>query len=134
MDPVPSPHIHASVLVVDDERIIADTLSAILRHEDYEAHSVYSAEEAILWCDRQRPDIVITDVIMGPMNGIELAIHLARTQPACKVLLISGNASTLSLLDDEVVRNFQFPIFAKPVHPTRLLEYLTGLLAASGKG
>jgi DNA-binding NtrC family response regulator len=121
---MPSPHIQSRVLVVDDERMIADTLSAILRYQDYDAHPAYSAEEAIVWCDRQRPDIVITDVNMGPMNGIELAMHLAQTQPECKVLLISGNAAVLSLMGDEGGSDFRFPILPKPIHPAKLLEFL----------
>ena len=68
------------IVVVDDERSIADTLTAILNIEGYEAFAAYSAEEAVLWCREKQPDVVITDVIMGPMNGLRLAAHLAVDQ------------------------------------------------------
>jgi len=105
------------VLVVDDEVLIADSLVTILRTSGYEAFAVYSAEQALDWCRECRPDAVISDVIMGPMNGIELAIRLAQSAPECKVLLVSGNVLTASLLLDSEAGGYEFPLLPKPAHP-----------------
>jgi len=111
-----------SVLVVDDERTVADTLTAILRHHNYDASAAYSAEEALVWCSGKRLDVVITDVFMGRMNGVELAMHLAQTAPECRVLLVSGHANTPTLA--EMANGYKFPILAKPVLPREILTFL----------
>jgi DNA-binding NtrC family response regulator len=121
---MPSSNGPRKVLVVDDEVIIADTLRLILASRGYEAFAVYNAEEALDWCRNGCPDVVITDVIMGPMNGVELAVRLAESLPECKVLLISGHAVTSSLLEDAPARGLNFPIMAKPVHPEQILEFV----------
>jgi DNA-binding NtrC family response regulator len=112
------------VLVVDDEVIIADTLTTILRQRGYDAHTAYSAERALEWCRDKLPKAVITDVIMGPMNGVQLAIHLANTLPDCKVLILSGHVLAASSIADSIARGYEFPILAKPVHPQEILDFL----------
>ena len=62
------------VLVVDDEPSITDTLVAILRTAGYDAAPSYDAETALSLCESLRPDLLITDVVMPGMNGIEMAI------------------------------------------------------------
>ncbi len=83
---------HLRVLVVDDERVIADTIAMILNSQGYEAFTAYSAEEALAWSNREHPNVVITEIMMmSDMSGIELAIHLAENLPECKVVLMSGS-------------------------------------------
>ena len=62
------------VLIADDERVIADTLAAILNHGGFEARAVYSCPEALEIARTFSPDMLIADVIMAGMNGIEAAI------------------------------------------------------------
>ena len=113
------------VLVVDDEHLIADTLRMILLGRGYDASAVYSAEEALDWCHTHCPDVVITDVVMGQMNGIQLAERLAETLPNCKALLISGHAATSDLLGELTGSgDYRFPILAKPVHPELILDFI----------
>jgi DNA-binding NtrC family response regulator len=112
------------VLVVEDEKIIANTLTAILRIRGYEATAFYSAEEALQWCHDQQPDAVITDAIVGPTNGIHLAVHLAITQPDCKVIILTGQFLAASALAESMARGFKFRIFPKPVHPQDILDFL----------
>jgi len=67
---------------------------------------------------------VISDVIMGKMDGIALALYLGQALPACKVLLISGNIATEQLLSDSKKLGHEFPILAKPFHPDSVFEFL----------
>jgi DNA-binding NtrC family response regulator len=61
--------------------------------------------------------------VISGMNGVELATYFARHFPACKVLLISGNAATAGMLKD-AVRHHNFSFMQKPVPPQRILEFL----------
>jgi DNA-binding NarL/FixJ family response regulator len=65
--------------------------------------------------------LVITDVVLPGMNGIELAITLQRVFPDCQVLLFSGQASTVDLLAAAGAPARRFTLLSKPVPPERLL-------------
>ena len=110
------------VLVVDDEQCIADTLAAILNHAGYKATAAYDAQVALSMCDACPPDLVISDVVMPGMNGIEMAIQIKQRFPACQILLFSGMAATADLLEEARRRGYHFELLAKPVHPADLLE------------
>ncbi|MDR3764621.1 MAG: response regulator [Acidobacteriota bacterium] len=114
------------VLVVDDERVIADTLSIILNQAGFEASAVYSGEDAVAHARRQPLDLIIADVVMPDMNGIEAAIVIRELLPTCKILLFSGQASTADLLEDARHRGYEFDILAKPIHPQDLLAKIRG--------
>ena len=114
------------VLVVDDEQVIADTLARILDLNGYEASAVYSGTAAVESARSLQPDLVISDVIMQDMNGIEAAIHIRGFLPSCKILLFSGQAATADLLENARAQGHEFEILAKPVHPADLLAKLKG--------
>ncbi|HET8667769.1 MAG TPA: response regulator [Terriglobales bacterium] len=114
------------VLVVDDERVIADTLAMILNQHGYDASAVYSGTDAVATARSITPDLIISDVIMQDMNGIEAAIRIRSFLPSCKILLFSGQAATADLLEDARKQGHEFEILAKPVHPQDLLAKLRG--------
>jgi DNA-binding NtrC family response regulator len=114
------------IFVVDDERVIADTLCAILRLSGYDARAFYDAESALRGCGDQQPDFVISDVSMPGMNGVEMAVQIREQIPGCRVLLFSGNAGTSEVLDAAHQRGYDFELLAKPVHPKDLLARLEG--------
>ena len=62
------------IFVVDDERCIADTLAAILCRAGYEASAFYNAQSALSEVYSCTPELVITDVDMPGMNGVEMAV------------------------------------------------------------
>lgn len=114
------------VLVVDDEQVIADTLAKILDINGYEASAVYTGLAAVESARSIRPDLIISDVIMPDMDGIEAAIHIRDFLPTCKILLFSGQAATADLLENARAQGHDFEILAKPVHPSELLAKLKG--------
>ena len=114
------------VLVVDDEQVIADTLAKILDLNGYEASAVYTGTAAVESARSLRPDLIISDVIMPDMDGIEAAIHIRGFLPGCKILLFSGQAATADLLENARARGHEFEILGKPVHPSDLLAKLKG--------
>lgn len=110
------------VFVVDDEQCIADTLTTILRTCGYEAIALYDGESAWSACSKTAPDLVISDVVMPGISGIDLAIRIRERYPECKVLLFSGMAASSDLLEDARRQGYDFEVLAKPVHPADLLS------------
>jgi CheY-like chemotaxis protein len=108
--------------VVDDEKVIASTLAIILKNAGFDAHAFFSGQEAVDSLDKLRPDLLITDVIMPGMNGIEAALITQTKLPQCKILLFSGQATTADLLEKARAQGHDFDILAKPIHPTDLIE------------
>ena len=112
------------VFVVDDEKIIADTLSAILRASGFDAKAFYDGVSTISACQVDAPDWIISDVVMPGMSGIDMSVQIRQSYPDCKILLFSGQAATAQLLDKAKASGHNFEVLLKPVHPTELLAKL----------
>jgi DNA-binding response OmpR family regulator len=112
-------------LVVDDEHIIADTLVAILRAQGFSPFAAYDGETALEMARVILPEILISDVVMPGMNGVELAVELTRELPDCRVLLFSGTAATAAVLKTAHAAGHDFTMLAKPIHPTDLLAHIS---------
>jgi CheY-like chemotaxis protein len=112
------------VIVVDDEQVIANTLAIILNQAGFEARAVFSGEQAIELLESFQPEMLIADVIMPGMTGIEAAIAIRNKLPKCNILLFSGQAATTELLERARTQGHEFEILAKPVHPSDLLAKL----------
>ena len=111
-------------LVVDDEHIIADTIAQILEMKGFEAVPLYSGRAALQRAWAQCPNVVITDVVMPDLDGIETAKRLLEYCPAAKILLISGQAATTEMMAKARFDGFNFEMLAKPLHPEELLAVL----------
>jgi CheY-like chemotaxis protein len=114
-------------LVVDDEHIIAETIAQILEMNGFEAVPLYSGRAALQRAWTQCPKVVITDVIMPDLNGIETAKRLLEYCPSTKILLISGQAATAEMTNQARADGFNFELLAKPLHPEDLLAVLRQL-------
>ena len=112
------------VLVVDDEKRIADTLCEILMLSGFEARAAYDGWMALDVAKRFHPDYLLSDVLMPRMNGVELAIAVRNILPAAKIMLISGLVGISAILDAGHKRGFTFELIAKPIHPAELIEQL----------
>lgn len=112
------------ILVVDDDRNIAETLAALLRLHNYEVRAAFSGKAAIHAALEFEPEVLITDVVMPGINGLEMASHIRSLFPRCKVLLISGRPVAADLVLKTHVLDEGFELLAKPVHPDDLLERL----------
>jgi DNA-binding response OmpR family regulator len=111
------------VLVVDDEAVIADTLSAILTRNGIAAMTAHDGLTALAIARVIPPDLLLTDVVMPDISGIDLAA--AEIVPHCKVLLFSGQAATKDLLAEAHEGGRDFSIIAKPIHPKELLARIS---------
>lgn len=122
-----APSSAARVLVVDDEKHLADLTAWILRDGGFEATAVYDGASALQEMDRLPADIVLSDVIMPGMNGIETCSLIKLKYPACEILLFSGQAATNDLISRAQGKGISFELLAKPVEPEELLSRISFL-------
>lgn len=119
------------VLVVDDEEAIANTLARILRSHGFSALPEYSAKAAAVAAEKFRPDILITDIVMPGLSGIDLAALFSRAYPACRIILTSAN---LLHFDDSYLpfeHSQEIVFIPKPVRISELVELLRSKSAAA---
>lgn len=116
------------ILIVDDERTVADTLAVVFSFNGYMARAVYSAEEALAVAPEWRPDLAIVDVYLPGMNGIDLAAALRARYWGLRVVLLSGLPNAY-----EAVRasGHSFEVLIKPVHPADMLRMAARTLSSS---
>jgi CheY-like chemotaxis protein len=112
------------VIVIDDEALIADTVVEILNHEGLDATPVSDPVEAIRLAQTIQPDVVLSDVIMPGMNGIEAGIKIREIVPDCRIILFSGQAATVDLLEKAREQGHHFDILGKPVKPEQLISVI----------
>jgi len=111
--------LHGSVLVVDDDRDLQDTLCDILNMIGVHASGVGSAGEATRWCDLHNPDLVVLDQQLPDSSGLQLAALLKARTPLLPIILLTGHVSTdtaiaaVGLVDDYLT---------KPVPPNELIK------------
>jgi DNA-binding response OmpR family regulator len=118
------------ILVVDDEAVIADTLAAILSHQGFTALVAYDGRRALEIARAISPNLLLTDVVMPGMNGVDLAFAIRQSAPRCQILLFSGQAATVDLLAEAGEAGRDFIILSKPLHPTELLARISQSLDA----
>jgi len=114
------------IYVVDDEPIISRTLAAILSQAGYQAFAFDMPQQAIDEALTVPPDLLISDIVMPSMSGIELASLFQSLYPRCRILLFSGQANNADLLRTRE-SSYEFEVLAKPIHPKVLLERLVAL-------
>jgi CheY-like chemotaxis protein len=130
-DPVPDANSAAKldahlprILVVDDEALIADTIVQILNRSGFIAEAAYGGKEAIEAARRIIPEIILSDVLMPHLDGVEAAIAIQKFLPDTRIVLFSGQAATVEILARARGRGYHFELLAKPLHPTQLLKHL----------
>ena len=102
----------ARVLVVDDEQVVLDSVRKHLKKEGYEMHTVLSAAQALDQLKSDRVDVVITDLMMPGMDGLELMGEMQRLGHNQPVLMITGYATMRTAL--QALRKGAFDYIAKP--------------------
>ncbi len=121
------------VFVVDDEFVIATTLATILQRSGFDAVSFTDPLKALRTAQVKAPDLLISDVVMPEMSGIDLAVAIQKATPNCRVLLFSGQAVTANLLEAARVRGHEFEVLAKPIHPTEFLKRIRDVTESVAK-
>jgi CheY-like chemotaxis protein len=112
------------VLVVDDEPTITETLVEILNGEGFDAIAASDGNSAISSAQSFSPDVIISDVVMPGMNGVQLGIQLRKLLPKCRIILFSGQTATVDFLRDARAVGHEFEIVPKPIRPEALIAMI----------
>lgn len=112
------------ILVVDDESVIADTIVLILNRSGFVAHAAYNGNQAIEVARRHCPELVLSDVMMPAIDGVETAIAIRELCPDTRIVLFSGQAATVEILARAERRGHTFELLPKPIHPAQLIKHL----------
>ena len=120
--PKPGDSFRASVLVVDDEAAIRDSLHMILEYEGYRVDEAGSGSQALTRVADRPPDAVILDIKMPEMDGLELLKALRDRGYDMPVLMISGHADVATAV--EATRRGAYDFFEKPLQRDRVLTSL----------
>jgi DNA-binding NtrC family response regulator len=110
------------VFVVDDEAVIASTLAAMLRVSGFSATWFTDPMDALHAAYLYAPDLLLSDVVMPGLSGVDLAVQIQTLCPECKVLLFSGQANTVDFQKDAQRVCSTFHILPKPINPGDLLR------------
>jgi DNA-binding NtrC family response regulator len=113
---------NARVAVVDDEHIVADTLAEILNNHGFQAKALYSGEAAVEEVKDFRPQVVLSDVRMGGIDGVEAAIRIRRLHPDCRIILFTASPVGHSIHAKIDLLGFEF--IERPLHPREVLALL----------
>lgn len=119
------------VSVVDDEVLIASSFAMVLCNQGFDASFFTEPLQAIQAARYYAPDLLISEVSMPVLSGIELAIRVQKQCPNCKVLLLSGQPDITDLLTASRANGHTFEVLPKPIHPTHLLREIQGLFKST---
>ncbi|MFA6054412.1 MAG: sigma-54 dependent transcriptional regulator [Thermodesulfovibrionales bacterium] len=108
-----------SVLIVDDEEGIRETLSGIFQDEGYNVITAGSGEEALKILKEQSPDLVLLDVWLSGIDGVETLQEIKKTNPELPVVIISGHGNIELALKATRVGAYDF--LEKPLSLERVL-------------
>jgi two-component system nitrogen regulation response regulator NtrX len=109
----------SSVLIVDDERNIRRTFSMVLRADGFTVREAGSGENAIAALEHERSDLVILDVRLPGMDGIETLRRIKQDDPHQMVIMISGHGTIATAV--EATREGAFDFLEKPISKERVL-------------
>lgn len=119
----------ARILIVDDEISIRETLSEFMREEGYQVESAEDADAALDTIARDEPDVVVTDIILPRVTGVELLREIHEIAPDVQVVMITGEPTAETAA--EAVRLGAFDYLPKPIVRTDFKASVASALRVS---
>jgi CheY-like chemotaxis protein len=120
------------VLVVDDDKLVADTLSLIFKANGFDAEACYSAAEGLERARTYDPELLLCDVNMPETTGLELAVKIDREMPECKILMLTAYSTNLVKVGEQAQQMSRpLNVMTKPCRPEDLLREAGALLRSA---
>jgi CheY-like chemotaxis protein len=117
----------AHILVVDDEATIRLTLEMLLRRRGYAVTIASSGAEALALIEQQPFDLLLLDLKMPGMSGLEVAQRARALQPAAKILILTGSSQIAGVANEP--HDDQFEFMLKTAGPQEVLERVAAIIA-----
>ncbi len=115
------------ILLAEDDRNLSRSIDILLTLEGYQVIAVYNGEEALNKLLKQKYDMLITDIVMPNMNGIELVKKIRLINPQIPILIVSGR------LNDDLIRELETMqvtrILPKPIKPNEFRQTVEEIIA-----
>lgn len=125
-----SPKKH-TVLVVDDDNLMREMLKAILRSEEYVVVGEASnGEDAIALCAKLNPGLVLLDIHMPKMDGLQALEAIRQAQPGVKVIMVSSDATMDKVA--AAVQKGAVGFVIKPFNAARVLDRVSECIKGKG--
>ena len=118
----------ARILLAEDDTSMREYLQRALQRVGYEVEAVGCGTQAMPLLERERFDLLLTDIVMPEMDGIELARRASELDPDIKIMFITGFAAVA--LNSEAATAKSAKVLSKPVHLRDLVNEVHKLLAA----
>jgi len=118
----------ARILIIDDERAIRNALREILEYENYQVDEAEDGPKGIEWVGKESYDVILCDIKMPQMDGIEVLENIQKTTDA-PVVMISGHGTIETAV--EAIRKGAYDFIAKPLDLNRLLITLRNAMDKS---
>ena len=124
------------ILVVDDEPAIRETLADLLMTEGYAVDTAPNGEEAIDAYLADPPELVISDIMMPVMNGVQMVLRLRELDPCLRVVFISGYFGPTPAQQDLMgaIAQLGFPMVKKPFRSEELMDQVRRQRGLGRKG
>lgn len=120
------------VLIVDDDRLVADTLALIFAKSGFDSRAVYSAEDALECAREFAPNLLLCDVTMPGRDGLALVCDITEQFPMCRIIVLTAFYSNLKNVREQ---SSKLPrpvgILTKPCQPSELLREAAAMLATA---
>ena len=116
----------ARILAVDDQAYFRAFVEGMLTEEGYDVRTASSGEEALRWLERERFDVVLTDLVMPEMDGSELVRRIREREAEQEVVVVSGVGDVKTAVDAMKLGATDYLL--KPIDRTALARSLEGLL------
>jgi len=109
------------ILVIDDEQGVLDSLSEILDMKGYEVRTARDASYGVALASKYYYDVVLLDIVMPEMNGVEAFRHIRRTSPSSNVIMMTGYGPGNPLVRSAIDNGIKL-LLHKPFHVSALFE------------
>ncbi len=122
----------ARILIIDDHRLVRDTLVLLLKRESHEIQEAANGREALRLCEDNPPELVITDILMPGVDGFEVIRRMRQLSPRPKIIALSGGGRNPS---QDVLKKAAHigadQTFSKPIEIAEFVAAVTDLLATA---
>lgn len=133
MDADPDYDARPRVLIVDDEHVIARTLALILNQNGFRALPISRPWAAVQIAEGLQPDVLLTDLYMPEMDGLQVAVQVRAVVPHCHVVLLTAQLHAGERVCALRARGFHIDFLQKPIPPPELVTHLRSALHRIGR-